>query len=179
MSTPSPLVLTSRDLIFGLINAANPALLAPISDDNVTLSAPTAAADGAARNTTLTLTPKAGKGYTGAPRQVAYNRLDIAADVFTPKAPGGVLLLDANYATVADVLPAIKRAYGVNLQPTDLTAPDTALPAEYPKTVTVAIATTCLAYTGSFSFTVDEVHIALTELQLVTDLPGLILPQAG
>lgn len=178
MATPSDLTQTGKTLIFALINTANPSLVnGAIDDSNVTLSAPAVlTSDASGKNTKLTLTAKADQGYTGT-ADVTYNRLDLQA-VADIKVPGGLSLVDASYATGADLIAAINTALGTALVAGDFTNASTAISGSYPRTATLTAVTTSLVFVGSLAVTITEPQVALADALTTTDLDGLTAPAA-
>ena len=178
MSTPSDLTQSGENLVLGMVNAANTDLPnGPLSSSNVTLGAPTAT--GASPNTSVEFSAIASHGYTGSVT-CTYDRLDISADVFSVLAPGGATLVDASYATIADLLAPLNTAYAINLQAGDISNGATALSlTEDAGTATIEIASTCLTYTGSLVVTITQPQLALSSVITTTALTGLTAPAAA
>lgn len=178
MATPSDLTQTGKNLVFGLINNANPGLVnGALDTTNVTLGNPSALnGDASGKNTKVTVTAIAGQGYTGT-ADVKYNRLNLQTDVADLILGGAFSLVDADYATVADLLTAINAALGLTLQAADLSNAATAISGTYPKTATVTVATTHLALFGSLTVTITEPQLDLATEVTVLDLDGI--PEPG
>lgn len=183
MSTPSDLTKTGSQLVYALINAANPGLAnGALDPTNTTLSAPTAlTGDPSGQNTKVTVNATAGHGYING-KDLTYNRLDIQTQVFSVLAPTGAALIDAAtpYVAVQDILAAVNTKYGINLQASDVANPTDALVgASYPKTATINIAAGSLTYVGSLVVTINQPQIDLSQAITVTQLSGLNPPVAA
>lgn len=182
MTTPSDLTQPGQALVFSLVNLANPNLQnGALSPTNVTLSAPTAlTGDASGKNTSVVLSGIAGQGYFG-DEVLYYNRLAIDTDVFAILAPDGASVLDDSttpFATVADALPALNAAYGLDLQPADISNGATAITGVYPKTTSITMADGSLAYTGTLNLTIaDPAGPAMSAMVTSQTLNGLNLPQ--
>lgn len=176
MATPSDLTKTGIELVFDLINTDNSATLTngAASATNMTLAAPTAlTGDASGKNSSISISAVAGKGYTGAPVVVKYNRLDIAADVMAKLAPGGATIVDNSYATVADLVVALNAKYSINLQPVDISNGSTAISGAYPRSVEIDIAAGSYGYINKFTASVTQPDVALSAAIANTTLDGL------
>jgi hypothetical protein len=182
MSTPSDLTQLGPALVYALVNAANSAHLTngPLSPANATVGAPTAlSSDPSGKNTAVTLTAIIGQGYTGTVN-IDYNRLDIQADVFAVLAPAGATLVNAAFATNADLLAPLNAAYNLNLQPSDLETPAAAIDTSaLPMEVTLNIALTSLTYLGNLVVTITAPQVALASVITDTSMDGLTGPQVN
>ena len=141
---------SSLDLLGRRINRDNPDLKVTLDSSNIiVLGGPyTSGLGTSGRNTRVVLNGKTGSGVVGK-KEFFYDRLNIGA-LFN-----GITVVFAakgDSATVADLLPALNEQYGLGLTAADITNGATKLGTGYsPTPVTLTIATTSLAYTGSLS----------------------------
>lgn len=141
---------TSLDLLGQRINRDNPDLKATLDSSNIiVLGGPyTSGLGTSGRNTRVVLNGKTGSGVVGK-KEFFYDRLNIGA-LFN-----GITVVFAakgDSATVADLLPALNEQYGLGLTAADITNGATKLGTGYkPTPVTLTIAATSLAYTGSLN----------------------------
>lgn len=141
---------SSLDLLGRRINRDNPDLKVTLDSSNIiVLGGPYTSGLGASgRNTRVVLNGKTGSGVVGK-KEFFYDRLNIGA-LFN-----GITVVFAakgDSATVADLLPALNEQYGLGLTAADITNGTTKLGTGYtPTPVTLTIAATSLAYTGSLS----------------------------
>ena len=145
-----PYSYSSLMLLCRQVTRDNPNLPYPLSPDNILLlSGPfTTSLGTSGRNSRVVLNGKSGAGFVGR-REFFYDRLDIGK-YFN----GITVVFDAagSSKTYADLLPALNEQYGLGLQATDLANGSTALSNGYtPTPVTLTIASTSPAFTGSLS----------------------------
>ncbi|QVW56300.1 hypothetical protein pEaSNUABM6_00164 [Erwinia phage pEa_SNUABM_6] len=142
----------SLSLVCQQILRDNPDLPFPLTKDNIlVLGGPfTTNLGTSGRKTRLVLNGKAGAGFTGR-REFFYDRIDLSK-LF--KGITVVFEADGAAATIADLLPALNKQYGLGLEPADISNGDTKLGYAYePTLVAITIAASSLAYTGSLSVT--------------------------
>jgi hypothetical protein len=163
----------SNQVVLDLINADNSAAL---TLSVVDLGIPVAAIEGAPRNTSITVTAKAGSGYSGS-QTLNYNRLQLS--VF---AAGKDLTFSIGDATtLVDLIDEINTLLGINLV-VDKDFADAAIPpfAGGIPNETVQVTLTALAdspaYLGSLQINVRSEDIAITDVLTVTELDGLNPP---
>ena len=173
MAHVSDFTRPSKQVVLDLINADNAAALTLSVID---LGLPVAAIEGAPRNTSITVTAKAGSGYSGS-QTLNYNRLQLS--VF---AAGKDLTFSVgNATTLNDLIDEINALLGINLVEGDDFA-DVAIPpfqGGIPnETVQVTLTATAEspAYLGSLQINVRSEDLALTDVLTVTDLDGLNAP---
>lgn len=140
----------SLDLLGQLIKRDNPGFKGEINKNTVlVLGGPyTSGLGTSGRNTRIVLNGKTGSGVVGK-KEFFYDRLNIAS-MFN----GITVVFKASgqSATVADLLPALNEQYGLGLTAEDISNGSTKLGTGYsPTPVTLTIASTCVAYTGSLS----------------------------
>lgn len=145
-----PYSYSSLALLCRQVTRDNPDLPYPLTPDNVlVLGGPyTTSLGTSGRNARVVLNGKSGAGFVGR-REFFYDRLDIG------KYFNGITVVfnaGGGSATYADLLPALNEQYGLGLQATDLANGATALTNGYtPTAVTLTIASTSPAFTGSLS----------------------------
>lgn len=142
----------SLGLLCRLIMRDNPQLPVPLDPTKVmVLSGPFISGLGTSgRNARITLNGRTGSGIVGK-KEFFYDRINIGA-LFNGITV--VFMAAGSAKTYADLLPALNEQYGIKLQATDLANGTTKLPQAYtPTKVTLNIASTSVAYTGSLSVT--------------------------
>ena len=142
----------SLGLLCRLIMRDNPQLPVPIDPTKVmVLSGPfTSGLGTSGRNARITLNGRTGSGIVGK-KEFFYDRINIGS-LFNGITV--VFMAAGSAKTYADLLPALNEQYGIKLQATDLANGTTKLPQAYtPTQVTLNIASTSVAYTGSLSVT--------------------------
>lgn len=179
----------SKDLVYDLINEANPQLAIPASPSNVTLGTPTVLSGGSwpTNNTKITLSPAPASGDFIGRQDVNYRRLDLSA-LFR----GQVILIKKFKSTASTVsgslmytiyqlLADINSRYGMNLTEDDVVngnviRGNTLEDGQYTTTVTVTTKGTSLGYTGSFSLKWLNTKQALEDMITVRTLAGRVFP---
>jgi len=179
----------SKDLVYDLINEANPQLEIPASALNVSLGVPAAIAGTSwpANNTNIVLSPAPGSGDFIGRQTVSYRRLDLSA-LFrgqtilikkfksTASSSSGTLMY-----TVYQLLADINSRYGMNLTEDDVNNANilrgsTLEDGQYTTTVTVSTKATSLGYTGSFSLKWLNTKQSLEDMITVRTLGGRLFP---
>lgn len=168
----SVLSQTGVDIIIGLVNKANPQLLHPLTDTDVTVGPPTALSDGSGFNATVAVSAKATSPYYFGDVAIRYNRLDIAA-LFAVLAPNGIVEFGHDgFNTVSDLVTSLNQTYGLNLGSSDYV--DAALNLPNSDVVyTFQIASTSLVYQGSVDVTFLLNKTQLSSLMSSTTLGSL------
>lgn len=173
---------TPSQAVYTLINTANPSLPnGALDSTNTTLGAVAAAASGTVPNTSLLITAVAGEGYTGEVT-VLYNRLDIQADVFSVLAPGGATVVNSGgaMATVADVVAALNSTYNtltVEILDSDISNDTDALSlVNDAGSVTLTVASTSLAYTGTLAVQITQEQYYLQDVVTATTVGSIQAP---
>lgn len=143
---------SSLDLLCQQIIRDNPDIPYPLTPDNVVvLSGPfTTGLGSSGRNARITLNGRGGSGFSGK-HEFFYDRLNIGS-MFN----GITVVFDAegDSKTYADLLPALNEQYGLGLVAADLSNGGSKLSYGYqPTPVTLTIASTSPAYTGSLTVT--------------------------
>jgi hypothetical protein len=125
------------------------------------------------KNTTLTVTAKAGSGYTGS-QVVQYNRVNLSTIPGIAEKEATYQLGDA--LKVSDLIDEINAMYGIKLVPADYVDADLptfeGLPNEE-HTVQLVAAADSLIYIGSLVLTLKSADIELSSVITVTALNGL------
>ena len=164
-------LLPANELLLALINRDNGSAL---TLSLVDLGAP-AASQEVGKNTAVEVTAKAGSGYSGAVT-VDYNRLNLQTDI-ADVATGVTLRFGlGNAESLADFVPEINAALGINLGADDYIDDDLPEFAGTPNEVQPAsldAAAGSLAYIGSLAFEIAGNDIALSTVITVTNLSGL------
>jgi len=175
MATPSDLTQTGETLILALVNAANTNLVnGPLTTDNVTLGAP--AVETGDKNSSVVLTGVAGNGYANT-QTFTYNRLDIQSDVMNHIAPSGATLVNASYATVADLVAPLNSAYNLGLVSADISNGSDAITlTDGAGNATVTMAAASLKYIGELSVAITQMQADLATVVTNTELDGLTPP---
>lgn len=141
------------DLLYALINRDNPGLTIPLSPENtVLLGGPyTNNLGTSGRDTRAVFNAVAGKGYTGN-LEVFYDRINLGY-LFNNLSPKVTVPYLAT--TRAQMLPYINEALGLQLTVADIAMPTTAAALSTTATgnITITVVTTCLAFSGEFTFT--------------------------
>lgn len=139
------------DLLYDLINRDNPGLMTPLSSKNtLLLGGPfTTNLGSSGRTTRATFNAIVGKGYTG-DLEVFYDRINLAY-LFNNQIPKVTVPYLAT--SRAQMLPAINAALGLALTENDINIPNNTVTASTVASgsVTIGIAATCLAFTGSLT----------------------------
>lgn len=166
------LTLAPKEIMLALINTDNATTL---TDATLDFGLPTAATGQApTRNTVLTVTAKAGSGYSGSV-EVTYNRLHLQTAVLD--ASGKTASFGLGDATkIKDFIPELNALLGINLTDEDYEDGDlpefTGTPNEE-HSVQLVAKQDSLCYIGSLTFTVKGEDIALSSVLTVTELNGL------
>lgn len=179
----------SKDLVYDLINEANPQLAIPASAVNVTLGTPSVISGGSwpANNTKISLSPAPATGDFIGRQDVNYRRLDLSAlfrgqTILIKKfksvtsSSAGTLMY-----TVYQLLADINVRYGMNLTQDDVNDANilrgsTLEDGQYTTTITVTTKATSLGYTGSFSLKWLNTKQALEDMVTVRELGGRLYP---
>lgn len=143
---------TSLELLCRQIERDNPALAGTLDANSImVLGGPyTANPTVSGRNARIILNGRLGNGFAGK-KEFFYDRLNIG-QMF--KGITVVFQASGSSKTYADLLPALNAQYGLGLTATDLSNATTKLPYGYtPNQLTLNIASTSLAYTGTLPIT--------------------------
>lgn len=177
----------SADLVYDLINQANPQLVKPVTTVNTKLGVPAViASPGLDKlNTTIVVAAVPGGDYIGR-KTVSYRRIDLAAltrgvtiaiDRYsaTQSAAGSVVF------TVYQLLPFINQRYGLNLTTDDIADGNilrgsTLVNGQYTTTVTVTAKPGSLGYIGSFSLKWTGAAQDIGLMLAITELPARQFP---
>lgn len=179
----------SKEMVFDLINEANPTLTIPVTMVNVTLGTPVAigGVSWPNNNTSIVASPMAGvSDYIGR-QTLTYRRLDLGAlfrgqqvqinkfKSTTNSTSGSVMY------TVYQLLADINSRYGLNLTQDDIVDGNiqrgsTLEGGQYTTTVTVAAKATSLGYTGTFQLKWLNTKQSLEDMITVRELPGRVFP---
>lgn len=179
----------SSELVFDLLNQANPNSPVKFSANNLNLGKLTAITPpaGQIQNTKIMLSNKPTSEYIGRV-EATYRRLDlsklfrgltITLAKFSPMVKSGSSTAWASF--VKDLLPTFNAQMGTAFTADDLTdfgISRGTLNAQnrYQSTVTVNAKATSLAYVGSFSFTWVDAPQDIDAVVTVTDLDGRVYP---
>lgn len=179
----------SPELVFDLINEANPSLDIPLTPTNVQLGKPVAltAAPWPAANTEIEVSAAPGTTeYTGK-KTLSYRRLEFASlwrgqtiqiekyiDV-TGMSSGTAVF------TVHQLLGDINQQYGVNLTVSDvnntvITRGSLGPDGQYTRTVTASARSDSLGYTGTFQLVWKNAKQSLQDMVTVRELNGRLYP---
>ncbi|ANZ49243.1 putative virion structural protein [Erwinia phage vB_EamM_Huxley] len=142
----------SLSLLCRLIMRDNPQLAVALDPTKVmVLSGPfTSGLGTSGRNARITLNGRTGSGIVGK-KEFFYDRINLGA-LFNGITV--VFMAAGSAKTYADLLPALNEQYGITLQASDLANGTTKLPQAYtPTQVTLTIASTSPAFTGSLTVT--------------------------
>ena len=166
----------SLDLLGQLIKRDNPGFKGELNKSTViVLGGPyTSGLGTSGRNTRIVLNGKTGSGVVGK-KEFFYDRLNLA-HMFNGITV--VFMAAGSAKTYADLLPALNEQYGIKLQASDLANGTTKLPQAYtPTQVTLNIATTSPAFTGSLSVTWTRTPVGVfpdsgpgTKVMLIGDM---------
>ena len=165
----------SDQVVLDLFNADNAATQANVPLSAVTLGLPVAGQVGDPKNTSLTVTAKAGSGYKGS-RTFKYDRVPLSGFFVGKelKFPKG----DA--ADLEGMLDDINTLGGFNLRPSDITnAPLPAFEGGIPneqKTIDLVASPDSPAYLGTITITLVAEDIDLADVFVETEMDGLHLP---
>ncbi|QVW55791.1 hypothetical protein pEaSNUABM9_00210 [Erwinia phage pEa_SNUABM_9] len=142
---------SSLNLLCQQVMRDNPGTVGLSASTVIVLVAPSTNGLGSSgRNTRVTLNGFTGAGFVGK-KQFFYDRINLGT-LFN----GITVVFDAKGSskTYADLLPSLNAQYGLHLMPDDLSNGTTKLPYGYtPTQVTLNIAATSLAFTGSLQVT--------------------------
>lgn len=141
---------TDIQLLCDQINRDNPALETPLTPDAVMLlGVPQAGANG--RNTSIKLNGVSGAGFVGK-RFFNYDRLNLNT-LYAGAAAGLVVSFPNSVAFVADALPSINAAFGLELTAEGIVGADTLLPqGKTPTSISITVTATNLAFIGTLTF---------------------------
>lgn len=161
-----------KEIMLALINTDNGTTL---TDALIDFGVPTAATgETPARNTELTVTAKAGSGYSGSV-VVTYNRLHLQNDVLTASGKDATFGL-GDATKIADFVEELNTLLNIKLDPTDFEDGDLpvfeGLPNEV-KPVQLVAKQDSLCYIGSLTFNVKAEDIPLSSVLTITELDGL------
>lgn len=180
----------SKELVYDLINEANPDLEFPITPTNAVLGLPTALSSTIPwpqSNTTIVASAAPGGGEYIGKQTLNYRRLDLAvlfrSMVITIRKYRDLTGLNSSSVvyTTYQLLPIINQQYGMNLTEDDVTnvgiTRGTALENGFnTNTVTVLVKATSLGYIGSFQLKWINAPRALGDMLTVTEIPGRLFP---
>jgi hypothetical protein len=177
MAHVSDYTKASDQVVLDLFNADNSATNASLPLAAVDLGLPVAGNIGDPKNTTMTVTAKAGSGYKGS-RIMKYDRVQLSGffvgkDLVIPK---------GDAVNLADLIDDINTLGGFNLRAIDYV--DTPIPAfeggipNETKEVDLVANPDSPAYLGTVTFTVRAEDIDLADVLVVTEMDGLTLPVA-
>lgn len=177
----------SADLVYDLINQANPQLVKPATAVNTKLGVPAVIATPGLNklNTSIVLAAVPGGDYIGR-KTVNYRRIDLAAltrgmtiaiDRYsaTQSAAGTVVF------TIYQLLPFINQRYGLNLTTDDIADGNilrgsTLVNGQYTTVVTVTAKSGSLGYIGSFSLRWTGAAQDIALMLAITELPARKFP---
>ena len=177
MAADPTLNLRGSKLIFPLVNQVNPGLPQPLSENNAFMSDPAAQAEGAARNTKVTVTPNpASRQYSGMV-DIHYDRLQFQ-DILTQNYGGDPVW---SWRTMSDqnFVDQLGAAYeGMAFGTDDFTAlPDlTSAPLNEDVTLTVADNSTPFLGSASVPVTIFPYEETNSAAQAVHDFLTVTLP---
>lgn len=181
MSTPSDLTLSALDLVYGLINDANPNHPKGVFDFNsVAIGTPQPLTNHpSGHNTQVVLTAVPGSGYSGEVT-VTFDRLNLS-DVFASKGVSGVLgMSGSGFSDSYSLLDSLNGAYTLNLQQQDVVLES--LPAADQTTgditYTLQAHPNSLAFQGTQDITISPVKFALMMAVQNRLLPGFTTSDA-
>lgn len=179
----------SADLVYDLINQANPQLVKPVTTVNTKLGAPAAIANPGLNklNTSIVVAAVPGGDYIGR-KTVNYRRIDLAS--LTRGVTIGIERYSANQNnasagavvyTVYQLLPFINQRYGLNLTQDDINDGNilrgsTQANGMYTTTVTVTAKATSLGYVGSFALKWTGAAQDISLMLAITELPARQFP---
>lgn len=169
----SDLTKIPKQVMLDLINADNGSAL---TDALLDFGLPTAATGQTpARNTELTVTAKAGSGYTGSV-VVTYNRLNLNTGILVPSGKDATFV-KGDAVKISDIVPELNALLNINLTADDYVDGDLpsfvgGIPNETLDVSVVAKADS-LCYIGSLVFHMKSEEIELSSVITVTQLNGL------
>lgn len=180
----------SKDLVYDLINEANPDLDIPITPINATLGLPTALGGSPAwpnPNTSILASAAAGSDDYIGKQTLNYRRLDLAAlfrgmtvTISKYRDVSGLSSSSTVY-TVYQLLADINQRYGMNLTEDDLT--NAAIPRGTTmengfntNTITVSVKATSLGFIGTFQLKWINAKRQISDMVTVTEIPGRLFP---
>lgn len=179
----------SKDLVYDLINEANPGLDIPVAPANVVLGTPAVIANQAwpNNNTSIVASPAPGTSDYIGRQTLTYRRLDLSAlfrgqTILIKKfksvtsSSSGTLMY-----TLYQLLADINARYGMNLTEDDVTNANilrgnTLEDGQYTTTITVSTKATSLGYTGTFALKWINTKQSLEEMVTIRDIPGRAFP---
>lgn len=177
------------DLVYDLVNEANPTLPIPLSATNVRFGAPSiiASSPWPQNNTSIEISPAPGNSDYVGKRTLSYRRLDLAAlfrsmviQIRKFKSTTG-----SNNATVMftvhQLLNDINQQYGLKLTTDDvndgnITRGPNQEDGQYTSTVTVTTKVGSLGFTGSFQLKWINTKQSLEDMITVVEIPGRLFP---
>lgn len=179
----------SAELVYDLINQANPQLVKPATPVNTKLGVPAViAVPGANKlNTSIVLAAVQGGDYIGR-KTVNYRRIDLAAltrgvtiSIDRYSAQQNNASASAVVYTVYQLLPFINQRYGLNLTTDDINDGNilrgsTLVNGMYTTTVTVTSKATSLGYVGSFSLKWTGAAQDIGLMLAITEIPARVFP---
>lgn len=179
----------SADLVYDLINEANPGLPFLVSPSNVKLGVPSIVTPGVGtfQDTQIALTGKVNSPFIGTVpvkyRRISLTKLFTGVQVeihkYSPRLPGGAGTL---MFTVYELLADINNKFGLSLTQDDVNDVNITRPTnqnsdgKYERTVTVTTKTTSLGFVGSFALRWVEAAQDIDTMITVTDLNGRLFP---
>lgn len=169
----SDLTKIPKQVMIDLINTDNGSAL---TDALLDFGLPTAATGQTpARNTELTVTAKAGSGYTGSV-VVTYNRLHLTTGILTPSGKDATFVA-GDKLKIKDLIPELNALLNINLTDDDYVDGDLptfvgGIPNEEHDVSVVAKADS-LCYIGSLIFKLKSDEIELSSVITITQLNGL------
>lgn len=179
----------SKELVYDLINEANPGLDIPVSPTNVALGAP-AIIPGVSwpnSNTTIVASPAAGSNDFIGKQSLNYRRLDLSAlfrgqiiQIKKFKSTSGSVAGTLMY-TVYQLLEDINQTYGMKLTQDDINDANIVRgnvqeDGQYTTTVAVTTKANSLGFTGQFSLKWVNTKQSIEDMITVSSLPGRIYP---
>lgn len=179
----------SADLVYDLINQANPQLVKPATTVNTKLGTPTVIATPGLNklNTSIMLAAVPGGDYVGR-KTVNYRRIDLAAltrgltiSIERYSANQNSTSSNAVVFTVYQLLPFINQRYGLNLTTDDIYDANilrgtTLVNGMYVTSVTVTAKAGSLGYVGSFALKWMGAAQDISLMLAITELPARAFP---
>lgn len=179
----------SADLVYDLINQANPQLVKPVTTVNTKLGAPAAIANPGLNklNTSIVVAAVPGGDYIGR-KTVNYRRIDLASltrgvtvtiERYSPTQNGSAS--NVRVYSVYELLPFINQRYGLNLTTDDINDAviyrgATQENGFYTSTTTVTAKATSLGYVGSFALKWKGSAQDIGLMLAITELPARQFP---
>lgn len=178
----------SAEMVYDLINEANPSLPFQVSPSNMNLGVPSNVTPSGnnIQDTQITLSAKPNSDFIGR-ASVRYRRINLGTlfrgmvvqiAKWSPNLPGGS---GTTMFTVHQLLDDINAKYGIKLSPEDvtnqnITRGNTLENGKYTRTVTVAAAAGSLGFKGSFTLKWLEAPRDLEGMVTLTDIAGRAFP---